>query len=64
MSSNKRRKGNGGEALPGVSYRKFCHGVPTHATNDVAGLPEVYTVYRSLCENGLWKVRTPLMDNN
>eukprot|EP00976_Prorocentrum_cordatum_P006036 120863-Prorocentrum_minimum.AAC.2 len=55
MSSNKRRRGNGGEALPSVSYKKFCHEVDEHDTKDVAGLPEVYTVYRSLCENGLWK---------
>ena len=56
MSGNKRRRGDTGEALPSVSYKKFCEDIPEHDTSDVASLPEVYTVYRSLCENGLWKV--------
>jgi hypothetical protein len=47
----------GFEALDCASFQSFCRDVPIHETLDVAGLPAVYNVYRSLCENGLWKVR-------
>lgn len=58
LMSNKRQREKEtvwGEPLPCVGFPEFQHELPSIDSTQTADLSDVYTVYRSLRESGLWK---------